>query len=92
MIKRTVEISRDPAHLSVRLNQLILKRDGSVVGQIPCEDIGVVLVDHPQTTYTHSALSLLANNGATVVLCGKDHLPNAIVFNDPLKGVKLAFG
>jgi len=79
LIKRTVEISREPAHLSVRLDQLVLKRDGAVVGQIPCEDIGVVLVDHPGTTYTHAALSLLANNGATVVLCGNDHLPNAIV-------------
>lgn len=79
MIKRTIEISREPAHLSVRLNQLILKRDGVLVGQIPCEDIGVVLVDHPQTTYTHAALEVLANHGATVVLCGHDHQPSAIV-------------
>ncbi len=79
MIKRTVEISREAAHLSVRYNQLVLKRDGNVVGQIPCEDIGVVLVDNPGTTYTHAALTHLADSGATVVLCGRDHLPNAIV-------------
>ena len=79
MIKRTVEISREPAHLSTRFNQLVLKRDGNVVGSIPGEDVGVVLVDHPGVTYTHAALALLANNGATVVLCGRDHLPNAIV-------------
>lgn len=79
MIKRTVEISREPAHLAVRLNQLVLKRDGNVVGQIPCEDIGMVLVDHPGSTYTHTALALLASCGATVVLCGRDHLPSAVV-------------
>ena len=79
MIKRIVEISRESAHLSSRLNQLVLKRDGQVVGQIPGEDIGVVLVDHPGVTYTHAALSLLADSNAAVILCGRDHLPNAIV-------------
>jgi len=38
-----------------------------------------VLVDHPQTTYTHAALARLADCGAAVVLCGRNHLPAAIV-------------
>lgn len=79
MIKRTLEISREPAHLSVRNEQLVLKRDGQTVGQVPCEDIGVVLVDHPQTTYTHGALAKLAESDAAVVICGRDHLPAAIL-------------
>ena len=79
VIKRTLEISREPAHLSVRDEQLILKRDGAIVGQVPCEDIGVVLVDHPQTTYTHGALAKLAESDAVVVICGRDHLPAAIL-------------
>jgi CRISP-associated protein Cas1 len=79
VIKRTLEISREPAHLSVRDEQLVLKRDGQVVGQVPCEDIGVVLVDHPQTTYTHSALAKLAESDAALVICGRDHLPVAIL-------------
>ena len=77
MIKRTVEISREPAHLAVRNRQLLLKRDGAVVGSIPCEDIGVVLVDHPQTTYSHAALAELAASQAVLVVCGRDHLPAA---------------
>jgi CRISP-associated protein Cas1 len=79
VIKRTLEISREPAHLSVRDEQLVLKRDGQVVGQVPCEDIGVVMVDHPQTTYTHGALAKLAESDAAVVICGRDHLPAAIL-------------
>jgi CRISPR-associated protein Cas1 len=79
VIKRTLEISREPVHLSVRDNQLVLKRDGQVVGQVPCEDIGVVLVDHQQTTYTHGALAKLAESDAAVVICGRDHLPAAIL-------------
>lgn len=79
MIKRTVEISREPAHLCVRLNQLTLKRGDETVGSIPCEDIGVVVVDHPQTTYTHAALASLAHADATLVICGRDHLPVALL-------------
>jgi CRISPR-associated protein Cas1 len=79
VIKRTLEISREPAHLSVRNEQLVLTRDGQPVGQVPCEDIGIVLVDHPQTTYTHSALAKLAESDAAVVICGRDHLPAAIL-------------
>jgi CRISPR-associated protein Cas1 len=79
LIKRTLEISREPAHLSVRNDQLLLKRDGQTIDQVPCEDIGVVLVDHPQTTYTHAALAKLAESDAAVVICGRDHLPAAIV-------------
>lgn len=79
MIKRTLEISREPAHLCVRLDQLTLKRDDAVVGSIPCEDLGVVVVDHARTTYSHSALVTLARHQAVVVLCGPDHLPSALV-------------
>ncbi len=83
MIKRTLEISREPAHLCVRLDQLLLKRGDEIVGSAPCEDLGVVVVDHPQTTYTHGALSRMADAGAVVILCGRDHLPNAMVLPLP---------
>ncbi len=79
MIKRTIEISRESAHVTVRLDQLVLERDGQVVGSIPCEDIGVVMVDHQGTTYTHAALARLAELDATVVVCGRDHLPAGIL-------------
>src|SRR5262245_17323270 len=84
MIKRTLEVSSEPAHLCVRLDQLVLKHGDQVAGTIPCEDLGVVVVDHPQTTYTHAALSRLAGAGAVVVVCGRNHLPNALVL--PLAG------
>jgi len=79
VIKRTLEISREPAHLAVRYDQLLLKREGQIVGSVPCEDIGVVVVDHPRTTYTHSALVRLAESDAVVVICGRDHLPSAML-------------
>jgi CRISPR-associated protein Cas1 len=79
LIKRTLEISREPAHLTVRHGQLLLKRGDELVGQIPCEDIGLVLVDQPGTTYAHAALVALAESDAALVVCGRDHLPLAVL-------------
>ncbi len=79
MIKHTLEISSEPAHLSIHNSQLILQRNGETIGSIPCEDIGVVLVDHPQATYSHAALAQLAAHDAAVVICGRDHLPVAML-------------
>lgn len=79
VIKHTVEISREAAHLTVRHRQLLVKRDGQVVGQLPCEDVGVVLVDHPGVTYSHAALRALAESGAALIVCGGNHLPAAVL-------------
>jgi len=79
MIKRTVEISRESFHLGLRHKQLTFKREGQIVHSIPCEEIGMVVVDNPGTTYTHAALRHLAESDATVVICGESHLPAAIL-------------
>ena len=79
MIKRTIEISREPAHLSLRLGQLVLEREHQPVSTIPCEDLGMVVVDHPQVSYTHSALAALVEHDAVVVICGKNHLPAGLL-------------
>lgn len=75
MIKRVVEISSAGTYLSVKLGQLIVKQEGQVKGQIPCEDIGVLIVDHQGTSYTHSVLTELLRQGAAVVLCNGTHHP-----------------
>jgi len=86
VIKRTIEISREPAHLTVRDGQLLIlrkheppvrlpARPDNLAGSIPCEDIGVVMVDSRETTYSHAALAALAESGAAVVVCGRDHHP-----------------
>jgi CRISPR-associated protein Cas1 len=88
LIKRTIEISREPlgVHLSVRDGQLlILKKSepprplpacpANLAGAIPCEDLGVLMVDQRETTYSHAALAALAESGAAVVVCGRDHHP-----------------
>ncbi len=79
MIKRIVEISSPGTYLSVKYDQLIIKQNGLVQSQIPCEDIGILLVDHVGTSYTHAALTRLLDAGAAIVLCGGNHHPAGLL-------------
>ncbi len=85
MARRTIEISAERAHLAIENNQLLIIRDGQsrrdleMRQRIACEDLGLVVVDHREVTYTHAALATLAEHGAALVVCGNDHLPAAIM-------------
>ena len=85
MSRRSIEISRERAHLATEHNQLLIIRDGQsrrdldMRQRIACEDIGIVMVDHREVTYTHCALAALASHGAALVVCADDHLPAAIM-------------
>jgi len=79
MIKRSVEISGGPAHLSLRDRQLVLTREGSELATIPIEDLGVLIVDHPGCTYTHGALVAMAENNVSVVISGANHHPAGLL-------------
>lgn len=75
MIKRILEISQAGTHLSIRNGQLVIKENGQELSSIPCEDIGILLVDHQGTSYTHCVFTELLKYGAAVVLCGGNHHP-----------------
>lgn len=84
MIKRTIEISQEPLHLAVKLDQLQLWRrapESGLVASIPCEDIGFVVVDNEGATYSHAALSRLVDFGAVVVFCNDKHLPSGLLLS-----------
>jgi len=75
MIKRTIDISTGPTYLSVENDQLVISRQRWEIGRVPCEDVGVLMVDHLATTFTHSVFLRLIERGAVVVLCAANHLP-----------------
>ena len=83
MIRRTVEIST-PSHLRAENEQLVIERDGERIGQVPLEDLGVLIIDHPSATMTRHLLSSCARHDATVVLSDEKHLPSGIVL--PIEG------
>ncbi len=90
MIRRTLEISQQPVHLTVRDGQLVLlPRDDAApphaaraadrLATVPAEDVGLLLVDQPATTYSHAALTTLLEHDAAVVVCGRNHLPAGLL-------------
>ena len=85
MVKRTLHFS-NPAHLSLRLNQLVIRpqTDSGGRGQEitrPIEDIGVLIIESPQVTLTSALLSHLLLNNVAVVTCDNLHMPAGMMLN-----------
>ncbi len=75
MIRKTVEFSTPGTRLSVKHRQLVIERPDLPKATLPIEDLGVVIVDDIQATYTQSVFLSLLEAGATVLVTGRDHLP-----------------
>lgn len=85
MIKRTLYFG-NPAYLHKNLMQLkvINPDDNSELGSVPLEDIGVVLLDHPQITLTHALMAALLERNVALISCDEKHLPVGLML--PLDG------
>jgi len=55
MIKRTIDIS-EPAYLHLKNQQLLIERDSEVIGSVPVEDLGVLILEHPAIVITQAAI------------------------------------
>jgi CRISPR-associated protein Cas1 len=78
MIKRTIEISGQGNDLSIAQGSLVIEKAGEAVGRIPLEDIGLLILDAPTTTYTHSVITEVLAAGAVIIPCGRDHHPRGL--------------
>ncbi len=82
MQPRTLNIS-NPYHLSVRNAQLILepKAEGLREATVPIEDIGYLVLEHPNITFTLAAIQVMSENNVAVIFCGKEYLPVSMLFH-----------
>lgn len=82
MLKRALFFSL-PHCLSLRNGQMVIhtKEAPDMSEFVPVEDIGVVVLEHPQTTVTLPLLNALSDNNVAVVFCGGDRMPNAMLMN-----------
>lgn len=93
MIKRSLYFG-NPAYLSLRLGQLVIKKprkdDGDlppneeVVATVPIEDVGVVVLDNKQIILTQGLLEELLENNCAVITCDSKHMPVGLML--PLAG------
>lgn len=48
---------------------------------IPIEDIGYVILEHPQISVSLPLLNALSDNNVSVIFCGDNRMPNAMLLN-----------
>lgn len=79
MIKRTLFIS-NPYHLSLKNKQLqISERGGILVGSAPVEDIGFLVLDHPQISFTMKLVEQLNEFNVATIFCNSKHMPSSML-------------
>lgn len=85
MLKRTIYIG-NPAYLKLKDNQLQIVDPESkeLKGSVPIEDIGFLVLDHPQITLSHPVILLLQQHNVAIISCDESHLPLGLML--PISG------
>lgn len=79
MIKRTLFFG-NPYHLSLKQSQLVIaSKDTGEIKQVPIEDIGFVVLEHPQITLTQQVARHLNDHNVAVVFCNEKYHPSSML-------------
>ena len=78
MIKRTIDVS-EAAYLRLKNQQLLIERDSVVVGSVPIEDLGVLILQHSAIVITQAAIVACQKNNVAVIFCDERHLPYSLL-------------
>ena len=79
MLKKSI-LLENKASIATKNLQLVIKseiRESS----IPIEDIGFLVIDHPEIYLSIPAMNLLVENNTSVIICNTNHLPNGMFLN-----------
>jgi len=78
VIKRIIDIS-EQAYIHIKHQQMLIERDGETIGQVPTEDLGVLILQHPAIVISQAAIIACQKNGAVIVFCDEYHLPYSVL-------------
>jgi CRISPR-associated protein Cas1 len=79
MIKQTLMFS-SPVYLSLKDHQLVITfKDNKDSLSRPIEDIGFVIIEHPQVSVSVPVLNELADNNVSVVFCDGKKMPKTML-------------
>lgn len=70
-------VIRNPAKLSTRNEQLVIKQDEEVA--IPLEDISTITLEDPAITLTHALLGKCTENHVEIIVCDQKYMPSGIL-------------
>ena len=79
MLKKTI-LLENKASITTKNLQLVIKTEIKEA-QLAIEDIGFIVIDHPEIYLSLPAMNLLIENNAAVIICNKNHLPNGLFMN-----------
>ena len=79
MLKRTLFFGNKTS-ISTKLEQLVIKTEARET-TIPIEDIGFVVLEHPEIYISMTSLTKLADNNVAVIFCDAKHMPNSMLLN-----------
>lgn len=77
--ERVLDFSFGQAHLSLRYEQLIIRRDGMPDATTPLEEAAVLVLASRQVTCTLPVLDAMMRHGAAVVVCDESMLPSGMM-------------
>lgn len=81
MLKRTLFFSK-PSRLSTKDEQLIIElKESGETHRAPIEDIGFIVMEHPQISFSMPLLDRLINNNVAVIFCNNYHMPSSMLLN-----------
>jgi CRISPR-associated protein Cas1 len=79
MIPRIVDVSENGRFIAKHRGFITIKQGDEFYGEVPLDDIGILMISAFGATCTKEALVSLAERGAVTVLCGSKGLPSALV-------------
>lgn len=79
MIKKSILIE-NKSSITTKNLQLVLKSE-TRESSIPIEDIGFLVLDHPEIYLSIPAMNLIIENNTAIIICGNNHLPNGMILN-----------
>ena len=79
MIKQTLMFT-SPVYLSLKDGQLVITfKDNKDTVTRPIEDIGFVVIEHPEVSISIPALNELADNNVSVIFCDRKKMPKTML-------------
>ncbi len=79
MIPKIVDVSENGRFIAKHRGFITIKQGDEHCGEVPLDDIGVLMISAFGATCTKDALVSLAERGAVTVLCGSKGMPSALV-------------
>ncbi len=86
MIKRTLYFG-NPTYLKLKNKQLsieVLIKGENKTTEVSVEDIGIMVIDHPQITITSGLIQSLQENNVAIITCDYRHMPQSLLL--PIEG------